>query len=61
MIDIFKDRLIGFEDVEVGCYYDRASRRFWSDLEELDYQYGWDKGKYTDKLPDPREEGLPDL
>lgn len=61
MIDIFKDRLIGFEDVEVGSYYDRASRRFWSDLEELDYQYAWDKGAYKDKLLDPRQEGMPNI
>jgi len=53
MIDIFKDRMIGWEDIEVGVYYDRASRRFWTDLEELDKQYAWDKGVYKDKLPPP--------
>ena len=59
IIDLFKDRLIGFEDVEVGCYYDSASRRFWGDLDELDKQYSWNKEKYKDKLPDPRDKKLP--
>ncbi len=53
MIDIFKDRMIGWEDKEVGVYYDRASRRFWTDLNELDRQYDWDKDIYKDKLPLP--------
>jgi archaellum biogenesis ATPase FlaH/5S rRNA maturation endonuclease (ribonuclease M5) len=61
MVDIFKDRLIGFEDVEVGINYDRASRRFWTDLDELDKCYKWDKGIYKDKLPDPRNENKPDF
>jgi archaellum biogenesis ATPase FlaH/5S rRNA maturation endonuclease (ribonuclease M5) len=61
MIDIFKDRLIGFEDIAVGLLYDRASRRFWNDLNELDFNYKWDKGTYKDKLPDPRDKNKPEF
>lgn len=61
MIDIFKDRLIGFEDVEVGCYYDRASRRFWTDTDELDKQYSWDKEVYKNKLPNPKDKEIPEF
>jgi archaellum biogenesis ATPase FlaH/5S rRNA maturation endonuclease (ribonuclease M5) len=61
MIDIFKDRMIGWEDVDIGVNYDRASRRFWTDLSELDKQYGWDKGVYKDKLPDPKDINKPDF
>lgn len=61
MIDIFKDRMIGWEDIDIGVYYERASRRFWTDLDELDKIYLWDKGTYKDKLPDPRNENQPEF
>jgi twinkle protein len=61
MIDLFKDRLIGFEDVSIGAYYDKASRRFWTDIQELDKSYNWDKTEYKDKLPDPRDAEKPEF
>jgi hypothetical protein len=53
--------MIGWEDIDAGVYYDRASRRFWTDLDELDKCYGWDKATYKDKLPDPRDTNLPEM
>lgn len=53
LVDILKDRMLGFEGSTVGLYYDRPSRRFFTNETDLDYQYSWDKNKYTDALPFP--------
>ena len=50
---MLKDRMLGFEGSTVGLYYDRPSRRFFTNETDLDYQYSWDKNKYTDALPFP--------
>lgn len=51
LIDILKDRMLGFEGSSVGMYYDRPSRRFFADDVDLDYKYSWDKNEYKDGLP----------
>ncbi len=61
IIDLFKNRITGTQDKEMGVYFDLPSYRFWTSLEELDKQYKWDKGVYKDKLPDPRDEKLPEF
>ena len=51
LIDILKDRMLGFEGRSVGVYYDQPSRRFFTSEEDLDRRYSWDKHPYTGGLP----------
>lgn len=53
ILDILKDRLRGRENLSIGLYYDNASRRFFTNAEELDYQYKWDDTVYTKQLAYP--------
>ena len=53
MVDILKDRMLGFEGSSVGMFYDRPSRRFFQTEAELDYQYSFDKRKKSGGLPFP--------
>ena len=53
LIDILKDRMLGFEGRSVGVYYDQPSRRFFTSEEDLDRRYSWDKHPYTGSLPYP--------
>lgn len=53
VLTIMKDRLLGKADVQMGLYYDVKSRRFFTDYEEFDHQYSWDKNEYTDKIAYP--------
>ena len=53
LIDILKDRMLGFEGRSVGVYYDQPSRRFFTSEEDLDRRYSWDKHPYTGGLPYP--------
>ena len=53
LADILKDRMLGFEGSTVGLYYDRPSRRFFTNESDLDYRYSWDKNTYNDPLPFP--------
>lgn len=55
MLDVLKDRMRGRENLEIGLYYDVPSRRFFTDYDEYSYQYAWDKTKYSDKLPAPKQ------
>ena len=61
IIDLFKNRITGTQDKELGVYFDSPSYRLWSTKEELDKVFKWDKNKYNDDLPDPREEDLPEF
>jgi twinkle protein len=61
IIDLFKNRITGTQDKELGVYFDSPSYRLWSTKEELDKVFKWDKNKYNDDLPDPREENLPEF
>ena len=53
LIDILKDRMLGFEGRSVGVYYDQPSRRFFTSEEDLDRRYSWDKHPYVGGLPYP--------
>jgi len=61
IIDLFKNRITGTQDKELRVYFDNPSYRLWSTKEELDKVFKWDKNKYKDNLPDPREENLPEF
>ncbi len=56
LCDILKDRMLGYEGRSIGLYYDRPSRRFFTDESDLDHQYAWDKTNYKDPLPFPPEQ-----
>lgn len=51
VLTIIKDRLFGKADFQIGIWYDLISRRFYTDYEEYDTQFAWDKTIYTNKLP----------
>lgn len=53
MIDILKDRMLGYEGRSVGVFYDQPSRRFFTSEEDLDRRYSWDKKTHTGPLPYP--------
>lgn len=61
ILDLFKNRITGTQDKEMGLYFDLPSYRFWTNLDELDIQYKWDKEKYNEKLPDPRDTNKPEF
>ena len=52
-INIIKDRTTGKTGLEIGAYYDMATRRFYSNYEEYVYQYKWDNKVYEDIIPIP--------
>ena len=51
VLTVIKDRLLGKADFQMGMWYDLTSRRFYTDYEEYDAQFAWDKKVYTNKLP----------
>ena len=51
--DILKDRMMGHEGSMIGLYYDRPSRRFFTDEASLDHRYNWDSNSHPDPLPIP--------
>ncbi len=51
VLTIMKDRLLGKADYKVGLWYDKPSRRFYTDYEEYDTQYKWDTNTYSSELP----------
>lgn len=53
IVTIIKDRMFGRQNIDVGLYYDPASRRFFSDMEEYDRKFSWDKKEYPSLLPLP--------
>jgi twinkle protein len=53
LVDILKDRMLGYEGSTVGLYYDRPSRRFFTNESDLDYKYSWDRNEYSTPLPFP--------
>lgn len=58
ILDVLKDRYGSAGGKNVGLYYDVPSKRFFSNRENLDYQYSWDKTDYGD---DPLPYGCPQL
>lgn len=53
LIDILKDRMLGYEGRSVGVFYDTSSRRFFLNEEDLDRKYSWDTKTHTGSLPYP--------
>ena len=53
LIDILKDRMLGYEGRIVGVFYDTPSRRFFLNEEDLDRKYSWDTKTHTGSLPYP--------
>lgn len=53
IVTVVKDRMFGRQDIDVGLYYDPASRRFFSDMDEYDRRFSWDKKEYKEPLPLP--------
>lgn len=51
VLTVMKDRMFGKSDYQLGMWYDIVSRRFYTDYQEYDIHYKWDKRTYTDKLP----------
>lgn len=56
LIDILKDRMLGYEGRSVGVFYDTPSRRFFIDEEDLDRRYSWDTNNHTGPLPYPPQQ-----
>ena len=55
VISIIKDRIFG-STKDIPVYYDKVDRRFYSNYEEFDYIYSWDKKDYFEKLVYPQEQ-----
>lgn len=53
IVTVVKDRMFGRQNIDVGLYYDPASRRFFSDMDEYDRRFAWDKKEYKEPLPLP--------
>lgn len=53
IVIVVKDRMFGRQNIDVGLYYDPASRRFFSDMDEYDRRFSWDKKEYKEPLPLP--------
>lgn len=53
IVTVVKDRMFGRQNIDVGLYYDPASRRFFSDMGEYDRRFSWDKKEYKEPLPLP--------
>ena len=53
IVTVVKDRMFGRQNIDVGLYYDPASRRFFSDMDEYDRRFSWDKKGYKEPLPLP--------
>ena len=53
IVTIVKDRMFGRQNIDVGLYYDLASRRFFGDMDEYDRRFSWDKKEYKEPLPLP--------
>ena len=53
IVSVVKDRMFGRQDVKVGLYYDKDTRRFFSSLDEYGRSFSWDTTKYADPLPLP--------
>lgn len=62
IIDLFKNRLTGVQDKDMGVYFDTDSYRFWTTNEELYRQYAWDSEiSDDDDYPDILDDRLPDI
>ena len=53
IVNVIKDRMRGRANFEYGLYYDIPSKRFFSNPEEYDRQYSWDKKTYASSIEYP--------
>ena len=53
LVDILKDRMLGFEGRSIGVHYDTPSRRFFTSAEDIDRHYSWEKNPAYGALPFP--------
>ena len=56
VLNIIKDRIRGRSGIQMGLYYDQASRRFYTTQDEYDRQYSWDKNTYESPMRMPDRE-----
>ena len=56
VLNIIKDRIRGRSGIQMGLYYDQASRRFYTTQDEYDRQYSWDTNTYETPLLMPDRE-----
>ena len=62
IIDLFKNRLTGIQDKEMGVYFDVDSYRFYTSTEELHKKYNWDDEIVNiNDLSDPIDDDLPEI
>lgn len=54
-ITSIKDRIFG-STKEMYVYYDKISRRFYSNYDEFDRKYEWDTNTYVDRIPCPLDD-----
>lgn len=54
-VSVIKDRMRGKAGRKINLYYDVSSRRFYSNDDEYNYQYSWDKEKH-ERLPYPHSD-----
>lgn len=57
VISSVKDRIFG-STAEIPCHYSKVTRRFFSNPQEWDRRYGWDKKVYSDTLDYCDEKGV---
>lgn len=50
VLTLIKDRFFGKANKKIGLRYDLMSRRFYSNVFELDHKYKWDDKEYSDDL-----------
>ena len=53
IVTVVKDRMFGRQNIDIGLYYDSASRRFFGDMDEYDRRFSWDTKSYSEPLPLP--------
>ena len=56
VLNIIKDRIRGRSGIQMGLYYDQASRRFYTTQDEYDRQYSWDTNTYETQMRMPDRE-----
>jgi twinkle protein len=63
IVDLFKNRLTGIQDKEMGVYFDTDSYRFYTTKDELYKNYKWNKSPQPniEDLEDPRDNDLPEI
>ena len=50
IVTIIKDRMFGRSNIDLGLYYDKVSRRFYTTQAEYDKTYSWDDKNYDKPL-----------